>query len=156
MQNAPVNGRTFQSLLALTPGYGVVSPPGLVQSGQAFGQFSINGQRANANCFMVDGRSWNFSIFGFGQSAGGTIPAFTIEGTTNGLVPVDSMREFRVETSNFAPDLGRTPGAQISIVARSGSNDWHGAAFDYLRNDAFDARNYFDDSLRPLRPFALY
>jgi hypothetical protein len=152
VQNMPLNGRTFQSLLGLTPGYVVVSPPGLVQTGPAFGQFSINGQRANANYFMVDGMSWNFSIFGLGESAGGTIPAFTILGTTNGLVPVDSMREFRVETSNFAPDLGRTPGAQISIVTRSGSNDWHGTAFDYLRNDAFDARNYFDTPPLPKAP----
>ena len=152
VQKIPLNGRTFQSLLALTPGYVVVSPPALVQTGPAFGQFSINGQRANANYLMVDGMSWNFSIFGFGQAAGGTIPAFTIEGTTNGLVPVDSMREFRVETSNFTPEFGRTPGAQISIVTRSGSNDWHGTAFDYLRNDAFDARNYFDASPLPKPP----
>lgn len=152
VQNMPLNGRTFQSLLALTPGYAVVSPPGQVQSGDAFGQFSINGQRANANYFTVDGMSWNFSIYGFGQSAGGTIPAFTIGGTTNGLVPIDAMQEFRVVTSTFAPEFGRTPGAQISIVTRSGSNDWHGTAFDYLRNDAFDARNYFDAPPLPKPP----
>jgi len=96
----------------------------------------MNGQRANANYFMVDGMSWNFSIFGFGQAAGGTIPAFTIDGTTHGLVPVDAMQEFRVLTSSFSPEFGRTPGAQISIVTRSGTNGWHGTAFDHLRNDA--------------------
>lgn len=151
VQNMPLNGRTFQSLLGLTPGY-VVTVPFYAQPGNGFGQLSINGQRANSNYFMVDGMSWNFSIIGFGQSAGGTIPAFTVEGTTNGLVPVDAMREFRVETSNFAPEFGRTPGAQISIVTRAGSNEWHGAVFDYLRNDAFDARNYFDAPPLPKPP----
>jgi hypothetical protein len=57
-----------------------------------------------------------------------------------------------VRTSNFAPEFGRTPGAQISVVTRSGSNDWHGTAFDYLRNDAFDARNYFDAPPLPKPP----
>jgi hypothetical protein len=151
VQNMPLNGRTFQSLLGLTPGY-AVSGTNFVQAGVAVGQFSINGQRADANYFMIDGMSWNFGIFDLGQSVGGTIPAFTVDGTTNGLVPVDAMREFRVETSNFAPEFGRTPGAQISIVTRSGSNDWHGTAFDYLRNDAFDARNYFDAPPLPKPP----
>jgi Carboxypeptidase regulatory-like domain/TonB dependent receptor len=151
VRNMPLNGRTFQSLLGLTPGYAVAAP-NLVQSGIALGQFSMNGQRADANYFMVDGMSWNFGIYELGQSTGGTLPAFTVQGTSNGLVPVDAMREFRVETSNFAPEFGRTPGAQISIVTRSGSNDWHGTAFDYLRNDAFDARNYFDAPPLPKPP----
>ena len=151
VQNIPLNGRTFQSLLGLTPGY-ALTVPGYYVSGSALGQFSMNGQRANANYFMVDGMSWNFSIYGLGQAAGGTIPAFTIAGTTNGLVPVDAMQEFRVLTSTFAPEFGRTPGAQISIVTRSGNNEWHGTVFDYLRNDAFDARNYFDAPPLPKPP----
>jgi Carboxypeptidase regulatory-like domain/TonB dependent receptor len=151
VQNVPLNGRTFQSLLGLTPGY-VVAVPFVAQGGPALGQLSFNGQRADANYFMVDGMSWNFSIYEFGESAGGTIPAFTVEGTTNGLVPVDAMQEFRVLTSTFAPEYGRTPGAQISIVTRSGSNQPHGTLFDYLRNDAFDARNYFDSPPLPKPP----
>lgn len=143
VQNMPLNGRSFQSLISLTPG-SVVTVPSVSQQGVALGQLSVNGQRSNANYFMVDGMSWNFNIIGQGESVGGTIPAFTVQGTTNGVVPVDAMQEFRVVTSTFAPDLGRTPGAQISIVTRSGTNNWHGTIFDYLRNDAFDARNYFD------------
>lgn len=151
VQNMPLNGRSFQSLISLTPG-SVVTVPSVTQAGEGLGQLSINGQRANANYFMVDGMSWNFNIVGQGQSIGGTIPAFTVQGTTNGVVPVDAMQEFRVVTSTFAPELGRTPGAQISIVTRSGTNNWHGTVFDYLRNDAFDARNYFDAPPLPKPP----
>ena len=89
----------------------------------------------------MDGVSANFSILNLGQSVGGTIPAFTAEGTTGGLVAVDAMQEFRVEAASFTADSGRTPGAQISIVTRSGSNAWNGTAFEYWRNDVLDARN---------------
>ena len=140
--NMPLNGRSFQPLIALTPGI-VFTSQNLGQ-----GQFSANGQRSNANYFMVDGVSANFGVTtfsgGLGQTLGGAIPAFTAQGGTNGLVSVDAMQEFRNETSSYAPDLGRTPGAQISIVTKSGTNQFHGSAFDYFRNEIFDARNYFD------------
>ena len=143
VQNTPLNGRTFQSLIALTPGFSLVSV-GSYLAGSSTAQFSINGQRPNSNYFTVDGVSANFSILNLGQSVGGTIPAFTAEGTTGGLVAVDAMQEFRVEAASFTADSGRTPGAQISIVTRSGSNAWHGTAFEYWRNDVLDARNYFN------------
>ena len=146
--NMPLNGRSFQSLIALAPGV-VFTSQNLGQ-----GQFSVNGQFNDANYFMVDGVSANFgvTISGLGQTMGGAIPAFTAQGGTNGLVSVDAMQEFRIQTSSYAPEFGRTPGAQISIVTKSGTNQFHGTAFDYLRNDAFDARNYFDAPPLPKPP----
>ena len=148
VRNMPLNGRSFQSLIALTPGV-VFTSQNLGQ-----GQFSVNGQRSNANYFMVDGVSANFgtTISGLGQTLAGGIPGFTAQGGTNGLVSVDAMQEFRVQTSSYAPEFGRTPGAQISVVTKSGSNQFHGTAFDYLRNDIFDARNYFDVPPLPKPP----
>jgi hypothetical protein len=140
VHNMPLNGRSFQSLIALTPGI-VFTSQNLGE-----GQFSANGQRSDANYFMVDGVSANFgvTISGLGQTMGGAIPGLSAQGGTNGLVSVDAMQEFRIQTSSYAAEYGRFPGAQISIVTKSGTNQFHGTAFDYLRNDIFDARNYFD------------
>jgi len=141
VQNMPLNGRSFQSLIALAPGVVFTS------AAEGPGQFSVNGQRSDTNYFMVDGVSANFSsapLAPLGQSLGGAIPGFTSGGGTNALVSVDAMQEFRIQTSSYAPEFGRTPGAQILIVTKSGTNQFHGTAFDYLRNDFFDARNYFD------------
>ena len=138
VQNMPLNGRSFQSLIALTPG---------VVFTASEGQFSVNGQRDNTNYFMVDGVSANFGVSSarqLGETGSGSTPGLTSAGGTNGLVSVDAMQEFRIQTSSYAPEFGRSPGAQISIVTKSGSNRFHGTAFDYLRNDIFDARNWFD------------
>jgi Carboxypeptidase regulatory-like domain/TonB dependent receptor len=146
--NMPLNGRSFQPLIALAPGI-VFTSQNLGQ-----GQFSANGQRSDANYFMVDGVSANFgaTIVGLGQTLGGAIPGFTAQGGTNGLVSVDAMQEFRIETSSYEAEFGHTPGAQISIITKSGGNHFHGTAFDYLRNDVFDARNYFDAPTLPKPP----
>ena len=141
VDNMPLNGRSFQSLLALAPGVVFTS----VDLG--FGQFSVNGQRSDANYWMVDGVSANFGItsgFSTYDTLPGTTPALTSGGGTNGLVSVDAMQEFRIQTSTYAPEFGRSPGGQVSIVTKSGTNQFHGVAFDYLRNDVFDARNWFD------------
>jgi hypothetical protein len=141
VDNLPLNGRTFQTLIALTPGV-VLTPTSLFDQGQ----FSVNGQRADANYFSVDGVSANFGVTGFlamGQSASGALPALTASGGTNSLVSVDAMQEFRIQTSSFAPEFGRTPGGQVSIVTRSGSNAFHGTLFDYFRNGVLDARDWF-------------
>lgn len=145
VENLPLNGRSFQDLILLAPG--------AVLTATAFddqGQFSVNGQRADANYFTVDGVSANFGVTGFAplmQSAAGSLPALSALGGTNSLVSVDATQEFRVQTSSFAPEFGRTPGAQISIVTRSGTNTFHGTLFDYFRNGALDAKDWFAETL---------
>jgi TonB dependent receptor/Carboxypeptidase regulatory-like domain len=141
VENVPLNGRSFQTLINLTPG--VVLTPSTFNDQ---GQFSVNGQRADANYFMVDGVSANFGVTGFiamMQSASGSLPALSASGGTNSLVSVDAMQEFRIQTSSFAPEFGRTPGGQISIATRSGTNAFHGTLFEYFRNDVLDARDWF-------------
>jgi hypothetical protein len=147
VQNMPLNGRSFQSLIALTPGVVFIS------SDIGEGQFSVNGQRSNTNYFMVDGVSANFGVHpGLSQDMSGSTPALTSGGGTNALVSVDAMQEFRIQTSSYAAEFGRTPGAQISIVTKSGTNQFHGTAYDYLRNDLFDARNWFNRPPTPKAP----
>jgi len=141
VENVPLNGRSFQTLIQMTPG--VVLTPSTFNDQ---GQFSVNGQRADANYFTVDGVSANFGVTGFVammQSASGALPALSASGGTNSLVSVDAMQEFRIQTSSFAPEFGRTPGGQISIVTRSGTNAFHGTLFEYFRNDVLDARDWF-------------
>jgi Carboxypeptidase regulatory-like domain/TonB dependent receptor len=141
VDNMPLNGRSFQSLIALAPGVVFTS----TQEGP--GQFSVNGQRSDANYFTVDGVSANFGVLSgssLGPTLGGEIPGLTSGGGTNSLISVDAMQEFRIQTSSYAPEFGRTPGAQISIVTKSGTNQFHGTVYDYFRNEFFDARNYFD------------
>src|SRR5262249_15452036 len=73
----------------------------------------------------------------------GGLPAFSASGGTNSLVSVDAMQEFRVQTSSFAPEFGRTPGGQVSILTRSGTNAFHATLFEYFRNSVLDANDWF-------------
>lgn len=145
VENIPLNGRSFQSLLELTPGV-VLAPAG--SATQTGGQFSVNGQRTNSNYFTVDGVSANAGVSsdnsGFvGLAGSGQLPALTTVGTTSSLVSVDALQEFRIQTSTYAPEFGRTPGGQISLVTRSGENKFHGTLFEYIRNDVLDANDWF-------------
>lgn len=149
VESLPLNGRSFQSLIQLTPG--VVIAAG---NGQDGGQFNINGQRADANYWTVDGASANIGIgsnFG-GNGVAGGLPSFSVLGGTNSLVSVDALQEFRIQTSTYAPEFGRVPGGQVSIVTRSGANKVHGTLFDYLRNDALDANGWFADAEKLAKP----
>jgi Carboxypeptidase regulatory-like domain/TonB dependent receptor len=141
-ENLPMNGRSFQTLIQLTPG--VVLTPTTFTDG---GQFSVNGQRATSNYWTVDGVSANVGISAAsnpGNGMAGALGSFSVLGGTNSLVSVDALQEFRIQTSTYAPEFGRTPGGQISIVTRSGANQFHGSAFDYFRNDILDASNWFN------------
>jgi hypothetical protein len=141
VENLPLNGRSFNTLLQLTPGV-VIAPTSAV----ATGQFSIAGQRTDANNFSIDGVSGNFGVTpGLlpAQSGTGTSQAFSALGGTSSLVSVEALQEFRVVTSSFAPEFGRSPGGQVVLTTRSGANDFHGGAYEYFRNDVFDANDWF-------------
>lgn len=142
VENLPLNGRSFTSLINLTPGV-VLTPSTFSDQGQ----FSVNGQRADANYFMVDGVSVNLGNAGSGsvpgQGGAGQLPVTSAFGGGSNLVSLDALEEFRIRTSTFAPEYGRMPGAQISVLTRSGTNKLHGTMFDYLRNDALDAKDWF-------------
>jgi len=149
VENLPLNGRTFTSLIDLTPGV-VLN----VTSFYDQGQFSVNGQRPDANYFTVDGVSANLgtSSSNLGQGGSGQLPATSAFGGMSNLVSIDALQEFRIQTSTFAPEFGRAPGAQVSVATKSGTNQLHGSAFEYLRNDKVDANDWFANSAGVARP----
>ena len=147
----PLDGRSIQSLITLNPGVQLAPVDG---GGGNPGQFSVNGMRSNANYFTVDGVSANFgaaSYGGFGginDAASGSTPSTDVIGSFANLVSVDDLQEIQIQTSTYAPEFGRSPGAQISMVTRSGTNSFHGALFEYFRNDALDATDWFSNYLQ--------
>jgi hypothetical protein len=151
--NLPLNGRSFQSLILLTPG---VIPA--ITNGIQPGGFSVNGQRTTGNYFTVDGVSANTGISGgdnrsgLVRELGGSLPALSAVGTTSTLVSVDALEEFKIQTSSYSAEYGRQPGGQVQLVTRSGGNQFHGSAFEYVRNDIFDARSFFNQVPAPKPP----
>ena len=134
MENLPLNGRSYTDLLGLQTGVvpvssGIPDTIGVSASASAeSGNVSINGQRESANGFMVNG---------------GNIEQARNNGAA--IVPnLDSIAEFRVITNNVDAEYGHYAGALISVVTKSGANEFHGSAFEFLRNTALDARNFFD------------
>ena len=149
VENMPLNGRSFQDLITLAPGVSQTpSSYGTYGTGYS-GDIVVNGQRTEANYFTVDGVSANGGSmpgqFGGGAGVSGGVPALTALGTTQSLVSIDDLQEFRATTSTYSAEYGRTPGGQFSFSTRSGTNLLHGSAFDYFRNDALDAANWFND-----------
>src|SRR6202167_183597 len=149
VENLPLNGRSFSSLIELAPGVVLT-----VSNSYDQGQFSVNGQRPDANYFTVDGVGANLgtSATNLGQGGAGQLPATSAFGGTSNLVPLDALEEFRILTSTLAPEYGRTPGAQISVVTKSGTNTFHGTAFEYFRNDKLDANDWFANANALARP----
>jgi hypothetical protein len=157
--NIPLNGRSLQALIQLAPGVTLTANNvgNLASAQTGSGQFSVNGQRTNANYFMVDGVSANTGVntglgvfpqgAGAGQSAG-----LTALGGTNSLVSLDALQEFRIETSSYAAEFGRTPGGQISLITRGGTNQFHGSASYYFRNEVLDANDWFANANRQPKP----
>lgn len=145
VENLPLNGRSFQALLYLTPG----GSPNVASANSdlAQGQFVVNGQSGDANYWMVDGASANIGLSQFqpGPGVTGALGGTNALDGTSALVSIDAMQEFLVQTSTYSPEFGRVMGGQISIQTRSGTNQFHGALFEYLRNGVLDAADWFAD-----------
>ncbi len=144
VENLPVNGRDAQSLILLAPG--ITSAAG----GKGDGGFNANGLRSNTNYYTLDGVSTNSSPAlaggtavggGFGFGAG--LTATTSATSATQLISIDAMQEMRVQTVSFAPEFGRSPGAQIVLTSRGGTNNLHGQLYDYVRDGALDANDWF-------------
>ena len=137
----PANGRDLHSLYTLVPG-SVLTPAASTDGGQ----FSVDGQRPNANTFRVDGISGNTGI-GIapvpGAYPGSTLPGMTALGSSQSLAAKEEIERVEMRSSDFAPEYGDRPGGQVLIETRSGSNDYHGDAFGYLRPRAFDSVDWF-------------
>ncbi len=148
--NIPLNGRSIQPLINLSPGTVLTKT-----SSSEAGQFSVNGQRANANYFTIDGVSANIGV-SVGQlptqAATGSLPGLSASGGTNNLVSIDALQEFKIQTSSYAAEFGRTPGAQVQLITRAGTNQFHGSAFDYIRNEIFEANDWFNNARRLPQP----
>jgi hypothetical protein len=157
VENTPLNGRSFQDLISLTPGVVTQTPQLATDTGIGIsGDFSVNGQRTASNYYTVDGVSANISA-GNGNggptaATSGSIPTSTVLGTTQSLVSVDALQEFRVESSTYSAEFGRSPGGQFTFVTRSGTNQFHGSGFEYLRNGFFDANDWFNNYYQKPQP----
>ena len=143
VENLPNNGRSLLPLIEAAPGV-VITPAG----GGEVGQFSVNGQRSNANYMTVDGISANFAVNDGlpGQAPSGSTPVLTALGSMQTVVSVEALEEVHIRTSTTPAEYGRMPGGQIAMTTRAGSNGFHGSAFDYLRNEKLDANNWFSNS----------
>ena len=149
VENLPVNGRDFQKLVLLVPGAASDSN-GITDSPGSFGTVSVNGARGRSNNYLLDGTDMND-----GYRNDPAINEGGVFGTPATILPIEAIAEVHV-ASNFEAEYGRSAGAAINIVTKSGTNDWHGSAFDYLRNTALNARNFFDlASAGPQQPFHL-
>jgi hypothetical protein len=132
VQDLPLNGRNYIELAQLVAG-GNAGPPGALSSGtrpddrRQTSSVSVNGQSDVLNNNLIDGIDNNERVIG-----------------TIGVRPsIDAIAEFRVQTSLYSAEVGRTPGAVVNIVTKSGTNSFHGSLYEFLRNDKLDARNFF-------------
>ncbi len=146
VEDMPVNGRDYTKLIYLNPGV-AGSPDQISDSPGSFGEFSMNGARGRSNNYLLDGTDMND-----GYRNDPAINQAGVFGTPATILPIDAVNEVNV-LSNFQPEYGRNAGAVINIVTKSGANKIHGTAGEYMRNDALDARNYFNVAGQPKAKF---
>jgi outer membrane receptor protein involved in Fe transport len=142
----PINGRDFTKLLSLVPG-SAADPSGIMDSPGSFGLFSVNGNRGRSNNYLLDGTDMNDGYR--------SLPAINqggVFGTPSTILPVDAVEEFPI-LSGVEAEYGRNSGGIVNIVTKSGTNDLHGAAFEYFRDASLGARNYFNSDPAPRNDF---
>src|SRR5881396_2439841 len=137
VKELPLNGRSFDQLITLN--VGVSNATSNTLDSGAWNMFSVAGKRPETNRFVINGIDW------VGGSATGQF--ITPEGASRQLLGVEAVREFNVLTDTYGAEYGKRAGGQINIVTTSGTNQLHGTAFEYLRNSALDARNFFDQTI---------
>jgi hypothetical protein len=142
----PVNGRDFTKLLELVPGANS-DPVGSTESAGSYGLFSLNGNRGRSNNYLLDGTDMND-----GYRNLPSINQAGVWGAPSTILPVDALAEIPV-TGSPEPEFGRSSGATVNIVTKSGTNVIHGSAFEYFRNGALAARNYFNTTAQPKNSF---
>jgi hypothetical protein len=134
VDDIPLNGRSLQPLLLLTPGVIMM----------ANNEFSFNGQSTSMNYFTVDGMSVNLAVRGGGVSTDLAQDAgYSALGTTSNLISVNALDEFTVQSSTISPQIGRQSGGHVQMNSRSGGETLHGEAFEFFRNSALDASDWF-------------
>ena len=139
VRELPLNGRSWTDLAALQPGVETIQTQpsfatGSDRGNRGFGQqLTISGARPQQNNYRLDGVSLN----DYANGSPGSV--------LGGNLGVDAIQEFSVLTSNYSAEYGKTSGGVVNAITRSGTNDFHGTAYEFLRNSALDARNYFED-----------
>ncbi|HLN97914.1 MAG TPA: TonB-dependent receptor [Pyrinomonadaceae bacterium] len=142
----PVNGRDFTKFIVMVPG-ATGDPSGATDSPGSFGLFSANGNRGRANNFLLDGTDMNDGYR--------NLPAINeagVFGTPATILPIEAISEAAI-LSNFEAEYGRNSGAIVNIVTKSGTNRLHGTLFEFFRNNALDARNFFNPKPDPQTAF---
>ncbi len=143
IKNLPLNGRSYDLLLTLNPGIvnftsQKTGGTGISNSTTA-NNFAVNGNRPQQNLFLLNGVEFT------GAAENNMTPG----GASGQLLGVDAVREFNVQRDNYGAEFGKHPGGQVIIATQSGSNDFHGSFYEFLRNNAFDAPNFFDQGSAP-------
>jgi hypothetical protein len=142
VKDLPLNGRSFDNLLTLNPGVINYSSMKSANTTTSSGNtFSVAGRRTGDNLFLLNGVEYT------GTSQLAVSPG----GVSGDLLGIDAIREFNVLTGTYPAEYGKRAGAQVSVVTQSGSNQFHGSLFEFLRSSALDARNFFDQG--PVPPF---
>ena len=143
VKELPLNGRSFDQLLQLNPAtvsYTTQRSGGVGTSNSSVGNmFSVSGRRPQDNLFLLNGIEYT----------GASLINVTPGGTSGQLLGVEAVREFNVVSDTYGANYGKRTGAQVSIITASGTNQFHGSAYEFFRNSALDARNYFDQAQIP-------